>query len=220
MHTTQAQLLTLIKSKKNKNLGTHSLRQIAKLIGQEGKPQVVKYHLGQLEKAGLIQLDLAKGMIKPVKRGFATGVKSLFYSIPIVGAANCGPATIFAEERTEGYLKVSSKLLPKRRQDLYALVAAGPSMNKAKVRGNLTIEDGDFVIVDKAQVVPKDGDIIVAVIDGMATIKRYKLDRENERIMLEADSTEDYAPILIHPEDDFQISGKVIDLIKKQKNEN
>jgi len=214
MHTTQAQLLTLIRSKAK--LGNLSLRQIAKLIDQEGKPQVVKYHLGQLEKAGLVQIDLAKGVIKPVKRGFATGVKSLFYSIPIVGAANCGPATIFAEERTEGYVKVSSSLLPtKRRQDLYALVASGPSMNKAVIRGALTIEDGDFVIVDKAQVVPKDGDVIVAVIDGMATIKRYKLDKENERIMLEADSTEEYSPILISPEDDFQISGKVIDIIKK-----
>jgi repressor LexA len=216
MHETQAQLLTLIKSRKKADLGVHSLRQIAKFIGQEGKPQVVKYHLGQLEKAGLIQLDLAKGVIKPVKRGFAEGVKSVFYSIPIVGSANCGPQTIFAEERTEGYLKVSSTLLPKRRQDLYALVASGSSMNKAKVRGNLTIEDGDFVIVDKAQMTPKDGDIIVAVIDGMATIKRYKLDREEERILLEADSTESYTPIMIHPEDDFQISGKVIDIIKKK----
>jgi len=213
MHVTQAQLLTLIRGKAK--LGSLSLRQIAKLIEQEGKPQVVKYHLQQLEKAGLIQIDLAKGVIKPVKRGFATGVKSLFYSIPIVGAANCGPATIFAEERTEGYVKVSSNLLPKRRQDLYALVTNGPSMNKAVIRGSLTIEDGDFVIVDKSQVIPKDGDVIVAVIDGMATIKRYKLDKENERIMLEADSTEEYSPILIHPDDDFQISGKVIDIIKK-----
>jgi len=213
MHVTQAQLLTLIRGKAK--LGSLSLRQIAKLIEQEGKPQVVKYHLQQLEKAGLVQIDLAKGVIKPVKRGFATGVKSLFYSIPIVGAANCGPATIFAEERTEGYVKVSSNLLPKRRQDLYALVTNGPSMNKAVIRGSLTIEDGDFVIVDKSQVIPKDGDVIVAVIDGMATIKRYKLDKENERIMLEADSTEEYSPILIHPDDDFQISGKVIDIIKK-----
>ena len=88
-------------------------------------------------------------------------------------------------------------------------------MNKAIVRGALTIEDGDFVIVDRARTIPKDGDIIVAVIDGMATIKRYRLDKENERIMLEADSTETYAPIMIHPDDDFQISGTVIDLIKK-----
>ena len=214
MHTTQAKLLTLIRSKVK--LGNLSLRQIAKLIGQEGKPQIVKYHLSQLEKAGLIQIDLSKGVIKPVRRGFASGVKSVFYSIPVVGSANCGPADIFAEERTEGYVKVSSSLLPtKRRHDLYALVASGPSMNKAIVRGALTIEDGDFVIVDRARTIPKDGDIIVAVIDGMATIKRYRLDKENERIMLEADSTETYAPIMIHPDDDFQISGTVIDLIKK-----
>lgn len=214
MNNTQAQLLTLIRGKSN-NLGKLSLRQIARLIGQDGKPQIVKYHLQQLEKANLIQLDLKKGVIKPVKRGFAEGVKSIFYSIPIVGAANCGPATIFAEERTEGYVKMSSKTLPKRRQDLYALMAKGPSMNKAKVRGNLTIEDGDLVIVDKSQVIPKDGDIVVAVIDGMATIKRYRLDKENERVVLEADSTEKFTPIIIHADDDFQISGSVIDIVKK-----
>ena len=216
MHTTQAQLLTIIRGGGKRDIGKLSLRQIAKLINQEGRPQVVKYHLRQLEKAGLIQLDFSKGIIKPVKRGFASGVKSLFYSIPIVGAANCGPATIFAEERTEGYLKVSSSILPKRRHDLYAIIASGPSMNKAIVRGMLTIEDGDFVIVDKAQTAPRDGSIVVAVIDGMATIKRYRFDRVNERILLEADSTEDFMPIVIHPDDDFAISGTVIDIIKKK----
>lgn len=214
MHTTQAQLLTLVRT--NKKLGNLSLRQIAKSIGHEGKPQVVKYHLSQLEKAGLIQLDLDKKIIKPVKRGFAEGVKSIFYSIPVVGSANCGPATLFAEDRVEGYVKVSAGALPKRKQDLYAIVASGNSMNKAKVRGNLTIENGDYVIVNKAEITPSNGDIVVAVIDGMATIKRYRLDTENARIILEADSTESFAPIVVHAEDDFQISGKVVDIMKKK----
>ncbi len=213
MHDTQARLLTL--AKQNKNLGKQSLRQIAKFIGEDGKPQTVKYHLQKLEQAGLIQLNLTKGVIKPVSKGVATRVKNLFYSLPIVGAANCGPATIFADERIEGYLQVSTKMLPRRKSDLYALVADGPSMNRAVIHGTDTIEDGDYVVVDSTARTPRNGDVVVAVIDGMATIKRYTEDKKRNRIILEADSTEDYRPIFVHETDDFSISGKVVGVIKK-----
>lgn len=213
MHDTQARLLTL--ARQNKNLGKLSLRQIAKFIDADGRPQVVKYHLRRLEEAGLVQLNLSKGVIKPVKKGLADKAKSFFYPIPIVGAANCGPATVFADERIEGYLKVSTKMLPRKKEYLYALVADGPSMNRAEVRKGSTIEDGDFVVVDSAYRTPKNQDIVVAVIDGMATIKRYKEDKKNKRVVLEADSTEEYLPIFLHESDDFTISGKVIDVIKK-----
>ena len=212
MHDTQARLLTMAKQQ---NLGKLSLRQIAKFIDAEGRPQIVKYHLRQLEKAGLMQLNLDRGVIKPIYKGLVNNVKSLFYSLPIVGAANCGPATIFADERIEGFLKVSTKMLPHRKQDLYVLVADGPSMNQAEVYKGATIEDGDFVVVDKSQTSPKNGDIVVAVIDGMATIKHYREDKKNNRIVLEAQSTEKYLPIFIHEGDDFAISGKVVDVIKK-----
>lgn len=213
MHNTQAQLLTLTKTH---NLGNMSLRQIAKVIGLEGKPQIIKYHLLQLEKAGLIQMDLEKRVIKAVKRGFnVQTAKSLFYSLPIVGSANCGPATLFADESIEGYLKVSTKMLPRKKQDLYVIVAAGSSMNKAEVHPGVVIEDGDYVVVNSADKTPKNGDIVVAVIDGMATIKRYREHKAQNRIVLEADSTESYLPIFIHEDDDFVISGKVVDVIKR-----
>ncbi|MEK9177102.1 MAG: S24 family peptidase [Patescibacteria group bacterium] len=213
MHNKQALLLTL--AKKSKNLGKHSLRQIAKFIGEEGKPQTVKYHLRQLEKAGLIQLNLAKGVVKPVKRGLLDRAKSLFYSLPIVGAANCGPATVFADERVEGYLKVSTSMLPHRKDSLYVLVAEGDSMNRAEVRPGAPIEDGDFVVVDSAQKSAKGGDIVVAVIDGMATIKRYREDRKGKRIILSPESTEKHLPIFVGEGDDFSISGKVVEVIKQ-----
>jgi len=213
MHDTQARLLTL--ARQNKNLGKQSLRQIAKFIDAEGKPQVVKYHLRKLEESGLIQMNLARGVIKPVKKGVADKVKNLFYSLPIVGSANCGPATVFADERIEGYLKVSTKLLPKRKDGLYVLIADGPSMNRAVIHDGETIEDGDFVVIDSAYQTPKNKDIVVAVIDGMATIKRYREDKKNNRIALEAESTENYLPIFLHENDDFSVSGKVIGVIKK-----
>ncbi len=216
MHSTQTLLLGMARTM---DLGSMSLRQIANLLGLENKPQLIKHHLLQLEKAGLLQVNLEAGIVKPVSRGVnaSTAVKSPFYSLPIVGAANCGPATVFAEERIEGYLKVSPKFLPHRKQDLYVLVADGPSMNLAKVRDELTIEDGDYVVVDSSSRTPRTGDIVVAVIDGMATIKRYKEDKEHERIVLEAESTEKFHPIFVHEGDDFVVSGKVVDVIKKPK---
>ena len=201
--------------KAQKNLGSMSLRQIAKFIDAEGKPQIVKYHLQKLEEAGLIQMNLAKGVIRPVHKGMVKRIRGLFYSLPIVGAANCGPATVFADERIEGYVKVSTSLLPRRKEGLYILVADGPSMNRAVIHDGDTIEDGDFVVVDSSCRTPKNGDVVVAVIDGMATIKRYKEDTERNRIILEAESTEDYYPIYLHESDDFSVSGKVISVIKK-----
>jgi SOS-response transcriptional repressor LexA len=200
------------------DLGKLSLRQMAKLIGADNKPQIVKHHLIQLEKSGLIQLNLDQGVIKPIKKGFGgTSIQSPFYSLPIVGAANCGPATVFADERIEGYVKVSSKMLPRKKQSLYVLVADGPSMNRAEVRPGVTIDSGDFVVVDSAYQNPKNGDIVVAVIEGMATIKRYKEDKQNNQIVLEAESTEKFMPIFVHEGDDFVISGKVVEIIKNPK---
>lgn len=214
MHNIQTKLLELAK---NQDLGKMSLRQIAKLVGVDNKPQIVKHHLLQLDKAGLVQVNFDKGIIKPIKRGFnlLSQAKNVFYSLPIVGAANCGPANIFAEERTEGYLKVSSKMLPHKKSGLYVLVADGPSMNLAQVSEGNTIENGDFVVVDSTYTNPRNGDIVVAVIDGMATIKRYREDRQNNQIVLQAESTENFLPIFIHEGDDFVISGKVIDVIKR-----
>lgn len=211
MHIIQKQLLDLIAT--HEDFGSYSLRKMAEMIGAEGKPQTAKYHLQQLEKDGLIQMNLEEGIIKLVKRGYAKASRSPIYSLPIVGSANCGPATIFAEQNVEQYLKISSSLLPRNKKGLYALIADGDSMNKADVDGK-TIESGDFVLVDSEYTGYKTGDVVVAVIDGLATIKKLRNDNVHSRIVLEAVSTEKYLPIYIHAEDDFQLSGRVVGIIK------
>ena len=212
MHIIQKQLLDLIAT--HADFGSYSLRKIAEMVGAEGKPQTAKYHLQQLEKDGLIQMNLEAGVIKLVKRGYAKASASPIYSLPVVGSANCGPATIFAEQNIDQYLKISSSLLPRNKSNLYALIADGDSMNKAEVEPGKVIESGDFVLVDSDYKNYKKGDIVVAVIDGLATIKRYRENKANNMIVLEADSTHKYLPIFIHEGDDFQISGKVVGIIK------
>jgi SOS-response transcriptional repressor LexA len=212
MHTKQKLLLALID--RDPTIGSYSLRTIADKIGVSDKPQIVKYHLQQLEKAGLIQMNLQEGVIKPVKKGFVKSTINTVFSLPVVGSANCGPATIFAEQNVQQYLKVSSSMLPYNKKDLFALVADGDSMNLVKINGSQNIESGDFVLVDSTWKNYKDGDIVVAIIDGMATIKKYEYDKKNERVILRAESTEKYLPIFIHEDDDFQLSGKVVGIIK------
>src|SRR3989344_6324489 len=63
-------------------------------------------------------------------------------NVPVVGSANCGPATILANENIEGYLKVSRDQL-KDKDGVFALRASGNSLNKANIHGK-NIENGDF----------------------------------------------------------------------------
>lgn len=199
----------------NENIGKLSLRKLAKIVGVEGKPQIIKHHLGQLEKSGLIKISPKDGSIKKVGRK-TTDSKSPIYSLPVVGSANCGPATIFAEENIEKYLKISSKLLPRGKNTLFALIASGNSMNQTNVNGK-NIEDGDFVIVDSQSTNYKDGDIVVSVLEGMANIKRFFRNEKSKMIALVSESTEDYLPIYISESDDLIINGKVVDIIKNIK---
>ncbi|MBU1046236.1 S24 family peptidase [Patescibacteria group bacterium] len=198
----------------NPNLGKMSLRQIANLIGASNKPQIAKHHLLQLDKKGLLRVNLSENIINVVKRGVVgIGNKTNIFSLPIVGSANCGPATIFANERIEGYLKISSKRLPHRKKELYVIIASGNSMNNTNVNGK-NIEDGDYVVVDSNYSRPRPNDVVVSVIDGLANIKKYKLDQENKQIILVSESTEKgHHPIFVD-ESDLIISGKVVDIIK------
>ncbi len=89
-------------------------------------------------------------------------------------------------------------------------------MNRAEVSGK-HIEDGDYVIVDSENKDIHTGEIVLTIIDNKATIKRIIDDRKNGQIVLMSDSSFDYEPIFLHPDDDFSISGKVICVIKKPK---
>lgn len=207
MHAIQEKLLKLVDEK---NIGDFTLRQIGELIG-ESLPQKIKHHLSQLERKGFILIDKKNKKISRISNKAKAG--GLFISVPIVGSANCGPAVIYADQNIEGYLKISKRLIPNKKS-IFAIKAEGNSMNKANINGK-NIESGDYVIIDSENISPHDNDYIVSIIDGMANIKKYRLDRKNSRIALLSESTQEYDPIFIHENDDFKISGKVVDVIKK-----
>jgi repressor LexA len=207
MHSIQEKLLNLIS---RENIGNLTLRQIGGLIG-ENLPQKIKHHLTQLEQKGFITIDSKNQKI--TRTTTRSDSKNFLISIPILGSANCGPATIYAHGNIEGYLKVSKKLIPKQK-DVFAIKAQGNSLNKANIKGK-SVESGDFVIIDCSQVSPKDGDYVLCIIDGMANIKKFRIDRTNERLVLLSESSQTFHPIFIHNDDEFRINGKVIEVIKK-----
>jgi len=211
MHEIQRKLLELCSTC---NLGTLSLREIGSRIGEKF-PQKIKHHLNQLEQKGFIIRNKEKKIIKRVEKGIAQDSQIL--TIPILGLANCGPATTFADENIEGYIKISASLLKKKKK-LFCIKASGDSMNQAKI-DDKSIEDGDFVIIDGDNRNPKSGDYVLSIIDGCANIKCFVRDKVNDCIILLSKSKRDYPPIFIDKKEavSYMINGKVIKVIKKPK---
>jgi repressor LexA len=206
MHKIQEKVLSLLEEKELKNF---TLRGVGSEIGEKS-PQKIKHHLSQLEKKGFIVIDTKNKIVRKARPVKATGI---FVSLPIYGSADCGPRTIFAENNIEGFLKVSKKLVHFKKE-LFVVRANGNSMNKANLHGK-NIENGDFVLVDGSKTNPESGDYVVSVLDDMANIKKIVFDKQNKRIVLKSESTQDYLPIFIHEDDSLVISGTVVDVIKK-----
>lgn len=206
MHYIQQKILNFAD---NLNLQRDGLRQIGRLVG-EPHPFKVSYHLKRLEKAGFIKINKKTGTIKRTDNKQAQ--KGMFIAIPVLGSANCGDPNIFAEERLEGYIKVSKNII-KAGDNLIAIKISGNSMNKANVNGT-HIEDGDYAIVNTK----KNGepnDYVLAIIDNVATIKKMMVDQKNKVISLISESTENHPTIFIHENDKFLINGVVKYIIKK-----
>lgn len=218
MHPIQKNLLRLAKVR---DLSELSIREIGRQIADDSTtsddrvhPELVKYHLRKLVDAG--QLDAARRNIGRKLKQTESGGPELI-SIPLIGSANCGPATIFADERIRGHIRISSSILEsKNYQNLFALQASGDSMNMAQVAGE-PIQNEDYVIIDRSKTTPRDGEYVVIVEEDKAIIKKLLLDYENEQIVLISESSFDYGPIFMNPHDkwDSLIGGTVVQVVKK-----
>ena len=208
MHKLQKQLLELMT---NNDIGKMSYRKIGSFLGEKSA-QTIKHHLFQLDKKGFIYINKDKGIIKKAQNKKRSN--SGLLSLPILGSADCGIATQFADEQIDGYIKISKKLLPKG-SNLFAIEAVGHSMNKAIINGK-TLEDGDYAVVDKDKLNFKNNDYILSIIDGVANIKKYHEDKKNNQIILVSESTKDYQNIHIHLDEatDYIANGKVVAVIK------
>ena len=124
-------------------------------------------------------------------------------SIPVVGKVAAGEP-ILATENIEDYMSIGESFFSKDslRNDNFILKVQGESMI------NAGINDGDYIIVSK-QSTALNGQIVVAMIDGEATVKRFYKEKDYIRLQPENDNMD---PIIAK---DVQIIGKVIGLFRK-----
>ena len=205
MNTIAKQILSLLETRETL---PKNLRAIGGLLG-DIHPQTVKNALTQLEKRGLIRIDMNRGLIVKVS---SSSKDSSVTAVPILGSANCGQPLVWADEYQEGVLKLSPRLL-RGKPSLFALRAIGHSMNRANIAGQ-SIDEGDYVIADRDYSAPQSGDYVVSVIDGAANIKKFKPDPANHQVYLLSESSEDIPPIVLHEEDQFFINAKVVKVVK------
>ena len=123
-------------------------------------------------------------------------------AIPIVGRVAAGQP-LLAEEHLEGTLAVDNRWT--ERGTVFALRVKGESMI------NAGILDGDYVIV-RQQPSADDGEVVVALLENEATVKR--LVRERGRILLKPEHPR-MAPIVVERDAPVQILGKVIGVYRR-----
>jgi repressor LexA len=180
------------------------------------------YHVKKLQDAGY--LEKVEGRSRSIQAknvtfgGLLLKTMPEYFSLPVLGSANCGPANIFAVEDPREYVQVSATTLGRRSKDgLFVLEADGESMNLAKIGAKrLSIESGDYVVIDSTVSAPSDGDYVLSVIDGCANIKKFKKIDGKMALVSESTSTK-FKPIFLGSADDFVVNGKVIDVLKYTK---
>src|SRR3989344_3665320 len=123
MHHIQEQL---IKLSVDQDVASMKLVEITQIINVPHLQQVT-HHRDQLIKKGLLSAPQTAQAPKVIGQ---MGASNLI-AIPVLGSANAGPATIYSDSRVEGYLRVSSALLPNIPiSKLFALRVVGRSMNR------------------------------------------------------------------------------------------
>jgi len=174
-----------------------TVREIGKQFGIRST-NGVRTHLAALIKKGYLKKE------RFISRGLElTRSLSGIGRVPMVGLVPAG-APIDAIENIEGEIALDLSFLPKG--DSFTLKVVGDSMKGAG------IFDGDLVIVKKQQVAQK-GDIVVAIIGGEATVKRYY--RSGKTIRLEPENKA-YEPIIVDKHSgEFRIAGKVVGLLRR-----
>lgn len=123
-------------------------------------------------------------------------------SVPIVGRVVAGPP-LLAEENISGEILVDASLL--KRGACFALEVQGDSMKGAGMKAS------DLLIV-RQQPVAENGEIVVALLDGEATVKRLAV--EGGQLELRPANSR-YRPILVSSEHDFRIVGKVVGIWRR-----
>lgn len=173
-----------------------SVREICEAVSLKST-STVHGHLKRLEKKGLVKRDPTKPRALEIVE-FSSNRKELIH-VPILGKVTAG-MPILATENVEDFFPLPIDYV-KHDRELFILKVTGESMIDAG------IQDGDLAIIEQTQTA-LNGDIIVALIENEATIKRFF--KENNYIRLQPEN-KTMDPILV---DDCSILGKLVGLYR------
>jgi len=174
-----------------------TVRELGERLGLRSSCTVQR-HLEALERKGFIRrnptkartIEITRGP-KPVSRSAADGG---LVSVPIVGTVTAG-TPILAVQNIEDSVALPKNLIPD--ETCFALRVRGDSMI------NAGLYDGDLAVIKK-QESASNGDIVVALLDDEATIKRFFREKGRYRLQPENPSLE---PIIV---DKVEVLGKVV----------
>lgn len=182
------QILNFLTQFMNEHGYAPTVREICNAVGLQSTA-TVHYHLNALRDAGLIEMDEMK------KRAISLPDAQRADRIPVVGVVTAG-VPILATENIEGYIPWDGE------SGCFVLRVRGDSMIGAGIL------DGDKVVV-RPQPDAENGQIIVALLDDSATVKRLKKTGRDVWLMPENPS---YEPI---PGNEAKILGRVKALIRE-----
>lgn len=192
----EEELLNFIRNHQEEFGYPPTVREMCRAI-KVSSTSTISYYLNKLENNGLIKKSPNKNRALEIigeTINFSDYVK-----IPMVGKITAGEP-ILAVENTEEYFLASPSLF--RGDGLFILTVSGESMI------NAGIFDGDKIVI-RQQSSAENGEIVAALIDGMATVKRFYKEDGRYRLQPENDAM---GPIYT---DHVEILGKVIGLIRK-----
>ncbi len=176
-----------------------SVREICKKMGLTSTSTVF-YYLKKLEDEGLINRDYGKN--RAIKVNIQTSENSNKNLFNVIGKVAAGKP-IFAVENIENQIEIPPELFGINTGDMFILNVSGDSMV------NAGIFNGDKIIVKK-QETAENGEIVVAMVDDSATVKRFYNEKGHVRLQPENDFME---PIIV---DDCKILGIVTGLIRQK----
>lgn len=174
-----------------------SVREICVAVGLKST-STVHSHLKTLERKGYINRDKTKPRALEIVE-FSERKKELI-DIPIIGKVTAGEP-ILAIENIEDTFSLPINYI-KHNKDLFILKVSGTSMIDAG------IQDGDLAIIEKTNVAD-NSDIVVAMIDNEATLKRFFKEKGHYRLQPENTTME---PIIVT---ECYILGKLVGLYRE-----
>lgn len=193
----QQEILEFIKSELALKGYPPSVREICTAVSLKST-STVHGHLERLEKKGLIRRDPTKPRaIEILDDSFN---QKEIVTVPIVGSVAAGQP-ILAVENVEDRFPLPIDFFPSKK-NMFMLQVKGESMI------NCGILDGDYLIVEES-ITAQNGEIVVALIDDSATVKRFF--KESSHIRLQPENSE-MEPIIV---DDCKILGKAIGVFRK-----